>query len=463
MRLPPPFLWISAVLITALAITGYFTRETWMAWISASHPEKESDQAARPSDEPKMLKLTPQARKNLNLIAQPVKLQSYWRSIQVPGVIVDRPGHSDRVVTAPAAGVIAKIHAFPGDTVKSGDRLVTLRLIGEQLQSTQSELLRTTREVQIVKKQRGILGELAKTGLVQEPKLIELDSQLLRFEASIQAYRQDLLTRGLTRAQIDGISEGKFVSEIDVHVPPLAEDHRIAVSVEGNQTLLGYEVEELKVELGQQVNAGNLLCLLAHHHSLYIEGRSFKREAPWLEKAAANGWPVRVEFPEEESDAWPTLNSTFTIRHLANTVDPDSRTFAFFVPLTNQARSYEKEGRTLLVWRFRPGQRVRLHVPVEEFKDVFVLPAGAVVRDGAEAYAFVQNGDLFQRRPVHVVHEDRLNVVLANDGAVRAGVHYLAQGAAASLNRILKAQHAAGGLPPGAHFHADGSLHIPGK
>ena len=51
-----------------------------------------------------------------------------------------------------------------------------------------------------------------------------------------------------------------------------------------------------------------------------------------------------------------------------------------------------------------------------------MLPAAAVVREGPEAFVFRQNGDLFDRQPVHVLHEDRLNVVLANDGSVTPGL-----------------------------------------
>jgi hypothetical protein len=221
-------------------------------------------------------------------------------------------------------------------------------------------------------------------------------------------------------------------------------------------------VQELKVELGKQVQAGETLCVLANHQSLYIEGHGFKSDAALLEQAAQNDWPVQVEFTQDDPDRWPALAQTYRIRHLANTVDPDTRTFSFFIPLTNQSRSYEKGGKTFLVWRFRPGQRVRLHVPVEEFKDVLVLPAAAVAREGPEAYVFLQNGDLFERVPVRVLYEDRQNVVLANDGSFDLS-RYVAQGAGASLNRVLKAQNSGGGLPPGAHFHADGSLHIPGQ
>jgi hypothetical protein len=123
----------------------------------------------------------------------------------------------------------------------------------------------------------------------------------------------------------------------------------------------------------------------------------------------------------------------------------------------NQSRAYDKDNQTFIVWRFRPGQRVRLQVPVEELKNVLVLPSAAIVREGPEAYVFQQNGDLFNRLPVHVLHEDRLQTVLANDGSVKAGL-YLAQSAAASLNRVLKAQ-AASGIRADVHVHADGTVH----
>jgi hypothetical protein len=54
------------------------------------------------------------------------------------------------------------------------------------------------------------------------------------------------------------------------------------------------------------------------------------------------------------------------------------------------------------------------------------------VREGPEAYVFRQNGDLFGRRPVRVLHEDRLNVVSTNDGSIPLGM-YVAQGPVASL------------------------------
>src|SRR5262249_39042948 len=149
-----------------------------------------------------------------------------------------------------------------------------------------------------------------------------------------------------------------------------------------------YELEELKVQLGEQVQAGQLLCYLADHQSLYIEGRGFKEDAVLVERSAANGWPVAAAFTEDREGNWPELKQELAVQYVANALDPASQTFPFYIPLANQYREYSAAGKTYRIWRYRPGQRVRLGVRVQEVKDVFVLPAAAVVREGADAYVF---------------------------------------------------------------------------
>lgn len=456
--------FVVSLAVLALVGAGGWYLVKWRRSQTQPPAAAESPAAPAPSDAPALVKLSEQARKNLQLVARPVEVRDYWRTILIPGRIVDRPGVSDRGVSSPAVGVIAEIFAFPGDTVRPGDRLFSLRIFSEYLQNTQSELFKATRETQLFAEQKARLDDAARTGAIAESRMIEIENQLRRQSALIQAYRQDLLTRGLNPDQITGVAEGKFVSTIEIKAPPvaagtnkLAQQVPVVALVDHQVDGPAYEVQELKVELGQQVQAGELLSILANHHSLYVEGFAFKREAPYLEKAAQGNWPIDVEFAEDDGHAWPELEQKFTIRHLANNIDSVDRTFSFFVPLTNQSRDFKKENHTFVVWRFRPGQRVRLHVPVEEFKQVIVLPSAALVREAGEAYVFRQNGDLFLRIPVHVLHEDRLNIVLANDGGITPGI-YVAQNAAASLNRILKAQ-AASGMRNDIHVHADGSTH----
>jgi cobalt-zinc-cadmium efflux system membrane fusion protein len=445
--------------IGALAAGLAWSRDRWLplldqalqsdpsAVANTDHDPHDHDHGT-PAGEQDVLELSPQARRNLGLVSRPATLSTYRKTILVPGEIRDRPGISDRGVTSPVIGIVTEVHAFPGDTVRPGEKLFTLRLVSEYVQNSQAELFRATRETELEQEKRARLAQVE--SVIAGSRLIEIDQQLRRLQAAITSHRQDLLVRGLSPEQINEAAAGRFVSSIDIVAPPAAVPPTA-------ETDLTYEVQELKVELGTQVQAGHLLAVLSNHRLLYVVGHAFKGEASALERAAQHRWPVRIEFAEDDPTGWPPLPEAFTIRHLANMIDPESRTFDFFIPLENQSRRYETAGEAFVVWRFRPGQRVRLHVPVEELADVIVLPAGAVVRDGPEAYVFRQNGDLFNRLPVHVLHEDRLNVVLANDGSVAPG-WYLAETAAASLNRVLAAQSASG-TPVGVHVHADGTVH----
>ncbi len=438
------------VIIATVLIIAYAKRDSIQAMfigqtISADNTENDEQESQNNTNAVQILELSPQARKNLSLVSKLAEPQDYWKTIEVPGVIIDRPGFSDHGISSPAVGVVTQVHAYAGDTVKSGDKLFTLKLFSEYLHDTQSNLFQATRETILLNEERQRLDQLAQSGTIATARIIEFDQHIRRQQALIESYKQDLQTRGLSVDQIQEVATGKFISTITVTVPTTATAEP------------SFEVQELQVNLGYQVNAGQLLSVISDHRSLYIEGHAFKQEAPSLEQAAKNGWSLEVEFAEDDSEHWPALEQAYQIRHLSSTIDSSSRTFDFFVPLVNQSRSYEHAGQSFMVWRFRPGQRVRVRVPVEQFHDVIVLPAAAVVREGPEAYVFRQNGDLFQRLPVHVIHEDRLFVVLANDDSVQAGA-YIAQGSAASLNRVLKAQSASG-QQADVHVHADGSVH----
>ena len=445
--------FIGAIITTAL-IVAYAKRDSIQAMLNSQTTSAEineqddhdhTDHDDHTAGAVQVLELSTQARKNLSLVSKLAEPQDYWKTTEMPGVIIDRPGLSDHGISAPAVGVVTQVHAYAGDTVKSGDKLFTLKLFSEYLHNTQSNLFQVTRETILLNEERQRLNQLAQSGTIATARIIEFDQHIRRQQALIDSYKQDLQMRGLNDEQIQEVATGKFISTITVTVPTTATEEP------------SFEVQELQVNLGYQVKAGQLLAVISDHRSLYIEGHAFKQEAPSLEQAAKSGWPLEVEFAEDDSEHWPALDQAYKIRHLSSTIDSSSRTFDFFVPLINQSRSYEHAGQSFMAWRFRPGQRVRVRVPVEQFHDVIVLPAAAIVREGPEAYVFRQNGDLFQRLPVHVIHEDRLFVVLANDGSVQTGA-YIAQGSAASLNRVLKAQSASG-QQANVHVHADGSVH----
>jgi membrane fusion protein, heavy metal efflux system len=105
-----------------------------------------------------------------------------------------------------------------------------------------------------------------------------------------------------------------------------------------------------------------------------------------------------------------------------------------------------------LQWQFNPGQRVELNLPVEHFTDRLVVPANAVVTDGAESYIYRQSGDSFERVPVHVEHRDKKSAVIKNDGAVFPG-DVIAGIGAFQIHLALKNKSGGGIDPHAGHSH----------
>jgi multidrug efflux pump subunit AcrA (membrane-fusion protein) len=441
-----------AVVVAAAAGAGlWLTRDTWQARL---FPAGQSEETAAAADahpaEPERVKLSPHARANLGLVVGELRPTTYWRKTYLPGTVVDRPGRSDRAVTAPLSGIITEIRAVPGKPVRAKEVLFRMRLISEAFQTSQIELYKAVRELAIVDKQRARLQSLATTGAVPETRLRELEFQHDRLAATAEAHRQDMKARRLTADQIRSIEAGTFITETAVSIPTQRADTREGTPADDHGPGGDYEVQELKVNLGDHVQAGQVLAYLGDHRRLYLEGRALKDEEKLLARAAQEGWPVEAEVADDPSGNRPLIRTGLRIECLGNLMDMSGLTFPVYVPVSNTSTEYTRDGKTYRVWALRPGQRVLLKIAVDRLDDVFVLPIDAVVRDGLETYVFRQNGQSFERRPVHVLHEDREQVVIAADGSLSAG-NVVARNAAAALNRALKAQ--AGGDAPQGHDH----------
>src|SRR5262249_34003229 len=153
------FRGIGWLIVFGLAViicgAGVYTRDIWTAWLSVPDGGGSDNSLphAHASDRDR-IKLSRQAQANLRLNVRPLTLQSYRRTIEVPGVVVERRGKGDQSIVAPLAGVIKEIHAIPGDVVQPGGAVLTLRLISEPLQTSQTELFKTAQEIKIPRDQK---------------------------------------------------------------------------------------------------------------------------------------------------------------------------------------------------------------------------------------------------------------------------------------------------------------------
>lgn len=464
------FKFVLGIAVLLLIIGGVVLRDHWLPLLEPQQQQSSRSNlnAASKSESQKTadqkIVLSDQAIANLNLRVKSALPETYWKTLQVPGMIVDRPGRSDRGVISPVDGVVEKMNYFPGDTVRPGDVLYVIRILSESLQQTQTSLFKDTHDILLAEAKKKRL-EISR-GAIPGARIIEAENEIKRLHVSIKGAKHELLNRGFTPQQLEKIATGDFVRELKIVVPDQINDSKLLKTPEqGEETKNGikqdsfptYEVQECNVDLGQQVKTGQMVCLLANHRELAIEGRAFRDETQLLERSVKQGWPVEVDFQESPHSDWGPVKQDFQIQYLSNVIDPVNRTFAFRMPLENQSRAVKQDGSTQVLWRFRPGQKVRLLIRVEKLDNVFVLPADAVAREGAEAYVFTQNVNTFYRRPVRVLERDRRHTVIANDGSLTPG-SFVVQGSAEQLNRMLKSS-SGDDLPEGYHIHADGSLH----
>ncbi|MGE3777934.1 MAG: MchE protein, partial [Pirellulaceae bacterium] len=157
----------AAFALIAVALTvgmGGYAYMKWQSRRAATSAAGDVPRDSPPLDGTVPVRISREARQNMGLVAKSLQLTQYSRKIEVPGVITGRPGVSDRGVVAPVTGIITHIHAYPGNTVAPNAPLFSLRLVSESLHTSQLELFKATKEIEIARQQKQRLDGLAAAG-----------------------------------------------------------------------------------------------------------------------------------------------------------------------------------------------------------------------------------------------------------------------------------------------------------
>lgn len=422
-------------------------------------------------DAPTDIAVSDQARQNLQLKTGPVALSDFWRTITIPAEVQEKEGHSESRITAAVNGLILKVYVLPGQLVGPGDPLFDIQTTGDVLANAQSSLLKTIQELDLVEAELNRLKPITDQGAVPGVRLLEKQYEKQRLEIQRQVQIQELLVRGISLDQIEEIIRTKvLLRQFTVAVPggtPKAEPSTRAPRINRRLVLpvsyqsaprnspaadVQYSVEKINVFPGKFVQTGEELCDLALHTTLRLAGMSFQSESEIISRVFEQKLPLRAIF--DAGPAESVERDNLQIEFVENVVDSRTGLFRFYLPLQNEVlRDVEGDnGVKFRVWRFKPGQRARLLVPAEEWKQQIVLPMEAVVREGPDAFVFRANGKLFERIPVTVRYEDPRQVVVADDGSLFLGDEVALNGAY-QLNLALKKLQGSGVDPHAGHNH----------
>lgn len=458
---------VLVAVVGAVAVAGFVTRGAWwphvQSWLASqtgaaaasASPSAESDahaghdhaSEAGPADAGTTLALSEQGRKNIGLTLTTIELRDFQRTITVPAVLVERPGQSQVTVSAPMTGIVARIYPIRGEAVAPGMPLFDLRLTHEDLVDKQSDLLRDVQQLDVVKREVARLDRVTASGAIAGKTLLERQYEQQKIEASIEAERQALLLHGLSEEQIQRIVQDRcLLQDVTVTAPPFANH------TDGHAHDDFYQVSQLAVKPGDHIVTGTVLAMLSDHCELYVEGKAFAQDAEALNQAANAGAEVTALIG---ANGLGTREVTgLKILYVENEVERDSRALKFYVALPNQLVRNEQtpDGHRFIGWRYRPGQRVELLVPVERWTSRIVLPVEAVVQDGAETYVYQQVKGQFARQPVHVEHRDQRWAVIEADGTLFPGDTVAVQGAY-QIHLALKSKAGGGPDPHAGHNH----------
>jgi biotin carboxyl carrier protein len=380
-------------------------------------------------------------------------------------MVVERPGRTKIHVATPLTGVVTDVKPIQGEAIQPGTLLFKIRLTHEDLVDTQTKFLQTLEELDVENREIARLEKLTE-GIVAPQVVRERQYARQKLEALLSAQRQALILHGLTEPQVDTIrKERRLLRELQVFAPTADEDadeFRLTtnplqpVSYDGEPAKKAptpYVVQELNVHKGQAVQAGDSLCILADFSELYIEGSAFEQDSKSLVEAANRGWNVsaRIEAGRGKAEAVNRLR----VIYLSNEVDKDTRALHFYVALPNEMirDATTADNHRFIDWKFKPGQRLQVRVPVEELPERIVVPIEAVAADGPEFFIFQENGKRFVRRPVHVEYQDQTTAVIAQDGSVFPGDSIAISGAH-QLQLAIKNKSGGGIDPHAGHSHS---------
>lgn len=415
----------------AIGLIGYYTG---MQSVPSSAPPTEAasddheDEHGHDHGSGEVVELTDSAFDNLKIAVKTMRGESYVSPLTIPGEVVEIPGRSSFTVAAPVGGNIRSVNVDAGQLVHISDPLFTLDIVDEPVLSAQVDLLDVLGQIDVTKSEIERLTPLAQSGAIAGKAQLEFKYQEQKLQSRKDARIQELIARGLTSTQVSKVIEQRqLIRQIDVLLSETPQD-----SNSSEQDPISFVVESIDIHPGMTVDRGTALARLADHRYLYIRGEAFEQDVPKLYELEANHVPIEVQFGHSHQDEAHRNYATrkAEIAYIDNHADEKTGTFFFYLRMKNEvaADSLLLDQSVTRQWRFKPGQRVHLKLPMDRYEDQFVLPREALVEEGVETFIFQQvfghvepGMKEFQKVPVEVIHRDTNTAVISRDGDVRLG------------------------------------------
>lgn len=220
------------------------------------------------------------------------------------------------------------------------------------------------------------------------------------------------------------------------------------VKVKAPSSAPDWDVTSLDVRRGAHVERGQQLLTLHAPRSMHLETEPVGSDKSEVLKALAGGVSCEAHpLVEGSGPVLKDLRLAF-VTGRAGTAGTVAVAIVTNSPLSVAPPAGEAPRHRS--WHLRAGLRYMLRIPVEEFTNVFVLPADAITTDGAREVVFVRKGLRFEPIEVELIHrDDRVAVIPINDRTRLTIDHHVAISGAYPLALTMKGRDRA----TSAHGH----------
>jgi RND family efflux transporter MFP subunit len=304
--------------------------------------------------------LSPEAMSQAGVKTQQVSARKPSLSLQVPAVVTPN-AYREVKVTSLVGGIVRKVHAELGASVKSGAPLVTL--FSTELADAQTKYLSMRAMLDADHQRLERTRELVTIGAASRQELEEVTATHAGHETEVEAARQRLLLLGMSRKHVDALTHPRQVrAEVVVPAP------------------INGVVTARSANLGQVVGMGEELFVVTDLSEVWVVGDLYEQDF----QRVRVGSEATLTAP-----AYPGLMLKGHASYIDPRIDSQTRTAKVRVEVPNSEGS------------LRLGMYMTVTFTTEGGGDVIVVPRSAVQTIGARQVVFVvvegEEGRFIQR------------------------------------------------------------------
>ena len=283
--------------------------------------------------------------------------------LTAPAKVVIPPAH-EYIVSASQAGLITKLNAALGDTVKKGQILALLN--SPDLLSMQRLYLKAVSEMQLSEFSYQRDQKLAAEGVIAERRWQETSSLYNTFVSEVNEHKQLLEIAGMTSEEINKLTKTRQLSsQLSVHAP-----------------ISGVVMDRMAV-------AGERMGILA---PLY---RIANLDELWLEINIPHEHIGQIKIGDQVHIENSPIDAQITL--LGQSVNPENQTLL--------ARATIKDSKDLIKQHasVRAGQSINTQIIQASDNAVFKVPNTAIAQNDGLAYIFIRTQDGFTVSAITVI------------------------------------------------------------